>query len=79
MSQTPGTVDEDNLDGVTREQLVAAQIAKHKEILQPDSAPVVVRLTAVESALRDIREVLDDILIVLQKKKNAEDQTKNKS
>ena len=79
MSQTPGMVDEDNLDGVTREQLVAAQIAKHKEILQPDSAPVVVRLTAVESALRDIREVLDDILIVLQKKKNAEDQTKNKS
>jgi len=79
MSDVPGSVDEDNLDGVTREQLVAAQIAKHKEILQPDSAPVVVRLTAVESALRDIREVLDDILIVLQKKKNAEDQTKNKS
>jgi hypothetical protein len=79
MSQTPGMVDEDNLDGVTREQLVAAQIAKHKEILQPDSAPVVVRLTAVESTLRDIREVLDDILVVLQKKKNAEDQTKNKS
>jgi ABC-type transporter Mla subunit MlaD len=69
-------VDEDNLDGVTREELVRAQIAKHKEILQPDT-PIVTRMKAIDgtlatlnSALRDVREVLHDILMELQHHRN---------
>jgi hypothetical protein len=70
------TVDEDNLDGVTREELVRAQIAKHKEILEPDS-PVVTRLAALEPnlaavhhSLVDIHGVLAEILDEIRKGKN---------
>jgi len=70
------TVDEDNLDGVTREELVRAQIAKHKEILEPDT-PVVARLAALEPnlaavhhSLVDIHGVLAEILDEMRKGKN---------
>ena len=68
--QTHHVIDDD-LDGTGRVQMVAAQIAKHKELLAPD-APVV-------AVLRDVRAVLDDMLIELQKIRNVVDQSKNKS
>jgi hypothetical protein len=47
------------LDGVTPEQVAAAEIAKHKEILSPD--PVTVRLSAISDDLTTIRTVLLEI------------------
>jgi hypothetical protein len=52
------------LDGVTPEQVAAAEIAKHKEILSPD--PVIVRLSAISDDLTAIRNVLVDIRHALE-------------
>ena len=64
-------VIDDDLDGIGRKELAAALHARHKQELAPE-APVV-------AVLRDMRGVLDDILIELQRLRNALDQTKNKS
>ena len=55
-------VAEDNLAGVTRVQLVAAEIEKHKELLDtstgapanPEDTPMVRRLDALNATLRDL-------------------------
>lgn len=56
-----------DLDGVTPEELAAAEIAKHKEVLEPD-APVTARLSMIHMELAGIRAVLMEILEALDKK-----------
>ena len=66
-------VDEDNLDGVTREELVRAQIAKHKELLTPPADVVAALgpdLAAMHYSLSDINNALIEILDVLRTRGN---------
>jgi hypothetical protein len=48
---------EDNLDGVTRNELVAAEIAKHKELLTPTGPdPLVAQVTNVARNLSPLHQ-----------------------
>jgi hypothetical protein len=65
-------IPDDNLDGVTREELTRARIAKHKEILTPETQPPAVQQRLDESFTRvfagqeALRAELHQIVQVLQ-------------
>lgn len=62
----PPVVAEDDLDGVTREQLVSAEIEKHKEILTPD-VPVSERLTELGAHMSELGNAFAGLHAVMQK------------
>lgn len=55
-----------SLDGVSLEQLGAARIAKHKELLTPPADPVVPELAAMRASVDNTRLTLAAILAVLR-------------
>jgi hypothetical protein len=60
-------LDMGNVEGVPTAQLVATQIAKHKEVLQPDTVtPAMtgfsVQLSLVENTLQDVVKRLDKLI-----------------
>jgi hypothetical protein len=82
MSDTSGQthhVIDDDLDGTGRVQMVAAQIAKHRELLTPEEDRPGPHY--IVNALADIKDVMHDLLMEMQQLRNVldKDQTKNKS